>query len=136
MKKLLNNIINEPATSPLHIISMLKALAFITAVLLIIINMSEIVKLQENVETYKNLLLEEIHDQNLIIINLQDYVDEQEVLNHSFNNRIHDNFLYINKNSGLIIDNTINIDEVSYKGIMTYIDELIEDVERLEKAVY
>ena len=117
-----------------HIRCMLVSILFLSGVILLGIQLNRINGLSDDVESYKNLFLQEIHQQNLIIIDLQDLNDEQSVLNASFNKRIHNNFNHTNDNYADILENHMRIDEVSYEGLLIIIEEFEKDIELLKRG--
>lgn len=77
-------------------------------------------------------------DQDIVELNgrietLEKYIKDQELLNNSFNNRIHKNFINIDNNQEQIIQNMIDIDDKSIEGLMMLIEELQVDIDRLER---
>ena len=133
MKKLFKNIME--VGSEQHISSMISVIT-LSVILILLCTISKDLKyLQTDVESYKNMLVEENDDQDLIIIDLQNYIVDQNTLNDSLNKRIHSNFINIDKNAADIKNNEIEIDYVSYEGVMTYIDEIWRSIETLKKQV-
>ena len=118
-----------------HIICMLLSVTFLSLIIILGIQIDRIGNLEDNLDTYKNLFLQENHEQNLIIIDLQDLQEEQTILNTSFNGRIHSNFNGIQDNSDSILNNKIDIDQISREGLNTVIEEIIKDIERLERLI-
>ena len=88
----------------------------------------ELIQLNNNLETYKNLLLEIDQEQQELINQLQSNLKDH-------NNRIDVNFKNMNNLTSELINLKIEQDELSEQSILYLFDEVWEELDRLKKAV-
>jgi len=88
----------------------------------------------DSMELKQEQLQEFVTVKAIDLVDLKILLDEQDILNSSFNKRIHANFNHTNDNYSDILENHMRIDEVSYEGLLLIIEELEKEIELLKKV--
>ena len=133
----MNHLLNTKSNK--HILHMIAYTAIVCIVILAIISiyitLDRINILENNVETYKELLLDKQLEHSIEILALKDNQEEQSILDASFNKRIEANHTSNNENLSRIVNNSIDIDNISYERFVIDIEEIWTEINYIKKVI-
>ena len=89
----------------------------------------------ESLELFSINMSKRVGEQSIKIIELNDQLEEQKILNESYNRRIESNLQGINDNQARIFEIVMDVDDKSIKGLKIEINEIWDELKLIRKLV-
>lgn len=116
-----------------HNVAMSTAILIITVLSVIALNVNRIDKLQADLSEIKKPELKIVY--HLGLKEFETFKTEQEIYNESINGRIYANYTRIQQLKVSVEELKIDVDEISNEGINIRLDEILKDIERIERTL-